>query len=111
MTDQLLEVRADPRVTLDQDQDPSRGGGGPGGHRRAATDRSKTSLKIDRELQRRGHVCSSRCVVRADVERHYDLFGGLIVARLARWERVALFGWGIAAVAAVIFEGLALFRH
>jgi len=46
-----------------------------------------------------------------DVERHYDLFGDLIVARLARWERVALYGWAIAAMAVVIFEGLALFRR
>jgi len=70
-----------------------------------------TSFRIERELERRGHVCSSRCIIRPDVERHYDPFGGLIIARLARWERVTLSGWAVAAVAAVIFEGLSLFRQ
>jgi hypothetical protein len=98
-------------VALDQDQDASRNGGGPAGRLRHATDGPTTSLKIERELQRRRHVCSSRCVVRADVERHYDLYSDQIVARLARWERVALYGWAIAAMAVVISEGLALLRR
>ena len=80
------------------------------GHLRTATDGPVTSPRIQRELQRRGHVCATRCVVRPDVERHYDAYGDLIAARLARWERFALSGWIIAAAAGVLFEGLALFH-
>jgi len=80
------------------------------GHLLAVTDGSMTSPRVARELQRRGHVCSKRCVVRPDVERHYDAYGDLIAARLARWERFALSGWIIAAAAGVLFEGLALFH-
>jgi hypothetical protein len=88
----------------------TRDGGGPVGHLRTVTDRPLTSPRIERELQRRGHVCSKRCVVRPDVERHYDVFGDLIAARLARWERLVLSGWVIFVVAGVLFEGLALFH-
>ena len=49
-------------------------------------------------------------MVRPDVERHYDRYGDLIAARLARWERLALSGWVLAAAAGVLFEGLTLFR-
>ena len=95
---------------LEQVQDAPREGGGPTGHLPQTLSRPTTSARIERELQRRRHVCLNRCVVREDVERHYDPYGGLIIARLARWERFALLGWAVAAVAAVIFEGLSLFR-
>ena len=80
------------------------------GHLPTVTDRPMTTPRIERELKRRGHVCATRCVVRPDVERHYDAYGDLIAGRLARWERFALSGWIVAAAAGVLFEGLALFR-
>ena len=95
MTDQTLETRD---------------GGGPVGHLHARADHPVRSPRMERELRRRGHECSNRCVVRPDVERHYDRYGDLIAARLARWERLALSGWVLAAAGGVLFEGLTLFH-
>ncbi len=80
------------------------------GHLLAVPDRPVRSPRMERELQRRSHVCSIRCIVRPDFERHYDRYGDLIAARLARWERLALSGWALVAAAGVVFEGLTLFR-
>ena len=80
------------------------------GHLHARADHPVRSPRMERELRRRGHECSNRCVVRPDVERHYDRYGDLIAARLARWERLALSGWVLAAAGGVLFEGLTLFH-
>ena len=78
--------------------------GGLAGHPPHVADR-----RLQRELDRRGHVCSDRCVKRADAERHYDNFGGLIKARPSTWKWLALGVWTAGILAAVVAEAAMLF--
>lgn len=74
------------------------------------TSRTTGATRVQAAIERAGHVCTGRCVVRGDEERHYGEFGELVAASLSPRDQVVLIGWTAVVTLLVAIEGWTLFR-